>query len=131
MSLLLKKITRLFSIIIIWLALFTPLAASHTITGGIEVTSQIAQGAKCIVWESVALSAAASISPAGRLGYKATLLKNKKLANRMDGDGAFNLRTKIKKDFRLFKPIDNLLKKRDYPRDKIRDPVDSFAALRI
>src|SRR5690554_19064 len=87
MSLLLKKITRLFSIIIIWLALFTPLAASHTITGGIEVTSQIAQGAKCIVWESVALSAAASISPAGRLGYKATLLKNKKLANRMDGDG--------------------------------------------
>ena len=95
--------------------------------GGIEVVSQISQGAKCINWKPVALSAAASISPAGRFGYKATLLRNKKLANTMDRDGAYYLRAQIKSDFRLFKPIDNLLRKRDKPKDKINNPIESFA----
>lgn len=94
--------------------------------GSIEAASQVAQGSKCIDWSSVAISAAASLSPVGRIGYKATLLRNKKIAQTMDGDSAYKFRAQIKKDFRLFKPVDDFLKKRDTPRDKIRDPVDSF-----
>lgn len=98
--------------------------------GGLDLAVQLYKNGgnfSCVDWGDVAISAVSSMSLGGRLGYKATLAALKPMAQTMTKEGAYALRSQVRSDYRLFKPIRDFLSKRDIPFEKVRDPIDSFA----
>ena len=98
--------------------------------GGIDLLSQLIKNGgniHCVDFASVSISALSSISLGLRFGYKATLESYKVIAKSMTKKEAFDLRKKIKREYRIFKRVDDILSKRDRPFEKVRDPIDSFA----
>lgn len=99
------------------------------IGGGIDFAVQMYRNGGdigCVDWSDVGLAAASSISLGGRLGYKATLEGLKPLAQTLSKREAFDLRNQIKRDYRLFDKVDNVLKRRDRPFERIADPRESL-----
>lgn len=110
-----------------------PLAAmaiGSLVGGGIDLTAQLFQNGanlQCVNWGEVGIAALASVAPAGRLGYKATIQGWAVAAKTMSKRGAFDMRAQIKRQYRLAEQANNYLRKRDKPFEQITDPHNSFA----
>ena len=98
--------------------------------GGLDLALQLYQNGvniDCVDWTSVGMSALSSMSLGGRLGYKATLEGLEATAKNLSKREAYDLRASIKRDYRLFGPVDDFLKRRDRRFELVKDPHESFA----
>ncbi|MFK3646900.1 RHS repeat-associated core domain-containing protein [Lysobacter enzymogenes] len=100
------------------------------IGGGLDLAIQLYRNGgrvECVNWWDVGIAAASSVTLGGRLGYKATLEGLKATAATMTKREAFDLRAQVRRGYRLIGKVDDFLRRRDTPFERVRDPIASFA----